>query len=223
MKLNPSTIVTSVRKCGRRKEYGLYMVGSGNLSPDGVLFLFNEIHPPIPYQVSVHRGPRIVSAHALLSRTPMAEWWVGSSLKTEIKKSGDAWWIETFGMTRYQRLNIGVCAGATDAEEALTELVNAIAWSPNLVGYFRVLTTTHIHELPRTAIPYNDVHEAIRNFADDQALGYLLKAQAAVWRLADALPPRKRDEHIPSLMRMLAGMNLPQDTIAMRNKYMGQS
>lgn len=213
-------VVTRVRGCGKRKTHGVYAVGGGEGSPDGVLARFVRLNPPIPYPVKLHRGPRIVDAHAVLARLPMETWWAGASKDTEQKKSADAWAQETFGMTLHKRLETGECAGAKSADEAWATLAEQVRWSHRLADYFRELTLEKVQELPRVTPHYDRLHEHLLRYADDQQVGDLMGAQAALWRIGFTLPPAKRPAIVPLLMRMLVLLNLPKDASAMQRTFL---
>lgn len=213
-------IETSVRRCGRRKAYGLYLTGGDDLSPDGTLLPFTKISPPIPYQVKFHRNLRLVDAVSVLSRMPMDQWWVGSSEKTEIKKSGDAWWVDVFGMTRRRRMSLGECVGATSGDQCMAILSEKIHWTSGLIDSFRSLTLTKISELPRLAASYEKLHVSLT--AASRPTGntnHLIEAQAAVWEMAFLIPPSKRSEYIPALVNVLAYLNLTKDAAAMARLF----
>lgn len=216
------TVISPVRKCGLRKVHGVYAIGGEEGSEDGVLDRFTLISPPIPYQVKVHRQARLVDAHMVLSRAPIDEWWFGSSKEAEIKKSGDAWAINVFGMTTTKRLMTGECQGAQDPEEALGILVSKIKYHPRIVDYFRDITRSDIHLSPRVTVHYEQLHEHLHGYVNTQTVGDLMGAQAAIWRIAFNMPPSKRYEHIPYLIRILALMNLPKDASAMNKNFLSK-
>lgn len=214
------TIVTKVRKCGKRKP-GLYLVGGDGVSKDGVLARFTRISPPVPYQVKVHRSVRIVDAHAVLGRRSQEEWWAGQSRKTEEKKTGDRWALDVFGMTAKKRVTTGECANSESVEEALATLVGKITWSNRIVDYFRDLTVCKVQEIQTAAVHYEQLHEALHSYLGTKAVGDLIDAQAAVWRIAYNLPPRKRREVVPNLMRILVLMGLTKDATSMKQTFIG--
>lgn len=213
------TVVTSVRKCGRKRP-GLYLIG-GESSEDGVLALFNIFNPPIPYQVRLHRSPRIVDTYAVMERQPMDKWWAGASKKTEITKAGREWALEHFGMTTEHRIHVGECKGCSGADEALALLVSKVAWNNRIADYFREITRDGIQELPRLAMPYNRLHEHLLTYTTTQEIGELILSQAGVWRIAYALPPSKRNKYIGNLARMLVLLGLPKDASALTKTFNG--
>lgn len=210
----PQLVVTSMRKCGRRKTDALYVVGGGPAHPDGVLKQFYRFNPPIPYQVKLHRGPRLVSADAIFMRLPMEYWWVGSSKETEVQKAGAAWALENFGMSVNKRINTGECAGCTTADEAMNILANKVTRPPaRLVTYFGYLMD--LGEVASTTADYDKLRTYIKMFKANEDVGSVLGIVATIWRLAKRVPPKMRDEYIPTLMRMLVLLGLPQDAAAM--------
>lgn len=216
--MNIVTITIGVRKCGRRKR-GLYLTG-GEPSENGVLAVFNLLNPPVPYQVPVHRGPRIVDAYAIIERKPMEDWWFGSSKSTEEKKAGDAWAEDVFGMTLAKRTSIGECEDALSADEALSMLVSNIRWNSNLLPLFRNITKDKIQEIKRVDSHYTKLHEHLSSYTKTMKVDDLIGAQAAIWRMAYNLPPSRRQDYIPNLMRMLIVMNLKRDAIAMQRTFL---
>jgi hypothetical protein len=214
------TITSPVRKCGLRKEHGVYAVGGEDGSEDGVLERFTLIKPPIPYPVKLHRIARLVDANEVLGRSPMDEWWFGSSKDTEIKKKGDAWALDVFGMTIPSRLKLGECKGLSSPEEALGALAGKIEYHVRLVDYFRNLTNSGVPSEKMVSSVYAKLHEHLLLYAKHQRVGDLMGAQASLWQMAFNVPPRKRQDYIPNIMRMLALMNLPKDAIAMQKLFL---
>jgi len=212
------TLTIKIRKCGRRVKGGLYLIGGGEASEDGTLMFFNEINPPIPYQVPVHRGPRLVEANAVLARKPMETWWYGASKDTEEKKLADQWSLQTFGMTLSSRLNIGVTADAKTAQEAVAILVNRIkplGSSRRIIDHFRKLTIEKVQELPRVAEHYNRLHENLYEYFEKRTVNYLINVQASIWQIAFNLPPTRRTGVVEILAGFLALLNLGEDGMAL--------
>jgi hypothetical protein len=214
------TVVSPIRKCGLRKQGGVYAVGGEEGSEEGVLDRFVLISPPIPYQVSVHRSARIVDAHTVLSRSPMDDWWYGSSKETEISKSGSLWSMNIFGMTTAKRLSIGECEGLDDPETALATLAGKIRYNARIVDYFRDMTVADVHLDHKVTVHYEKLHEHLHSYVHTQEIGDLMGAQAAIWRMAFNIPPRKRRVGIPYLMRLLVLMNLTKDATAMTTLFL---
>ena len=208
---------TKIRGCGERKEYGLYLVGGGSGSENGALARFVRINPPVPYPAKFHRGPRIVDGDAILSRLPLSHWWAGSSKDTEQKKSADQFALDTFGMTLNRRLTIGECrgSGARDIDEALAIVTSQVTWNPDAARWFASVTRNKIQELPRIAADYSKLHEALLYAQKTRRVDHLVNAQAAVWRIAYNLPPRRRGEFIPDLSRILIRLGMTKDAQAM--------
>jgi len=154
----------------------------------------------------------------------MSDWWVGGSKDTEDKKDGDAWAIETFGMTLHKRLEIGECTGATGPDEALAILVTKVNLNladKRVLTCFREMTRAKVQEIPRVTVHYEAFAEAITLFNGSKAIGDLMAAQAALWRMAYNLPPSKRTEYVPHLQRFLVLMNLRKDAGAMARVFGG--
>jgi hypothetical protein len=211
-------VETQVRKCGRRKEHGMYIIG-GDGAPNGVLARFNRLNPPIPYQVKMHRGPRVVDGDAILMRLPMEKWWIGASKDTEEKKSADEWALDTFGMTLNHRLHVGECAGVSRADEAISILVSKVQWNKRIISYFGELTSNKVQELPRVAPMYSRLHEHLLKYERGHAIGELMGVQATVWNIAYTIPPGKRSKYIPDLARILVLMNLYKDAAVMLDMF----
>lgn len=214
--MNVTTIVIGMRKCGKRRP-GLYLEGGTEPSKDGVLDRFTLIDPPIKYDVPHHRAPRLVDAVAVLSRSPMEDWWVGSAKEREIKKSGEQWEIDLFGMPLRTRINIGVCEGASNAEDALHKIVGHIEFHHGIAGVFRDLTQTKIQEVKACAPIYVELNENLAHYVDRKSLISLVAISSSVWKLAFALPPNKKTMYVPTLSRMLVLLNLRADASAMLN------
>ena len=219
MTSNIRIIEQPIRDCGKRKEYAVYATGGTEGSENGVLARFNRLNPPIPYQVNVHRGPRIVDAHKILGRRPMEEWWYGSSKETEQKKAGDAWALETFGMTMTKRLSTGECAGCADGEAALSVLAQKVKFDPQIVYWFREMTRADIQEINRVAAPYNRLQEHMVRYAETHQVGELVGAQSSLWQMAYAIPPAKRQTYIPFIVRIVALMGLREDAKSMQRIF----
>jgi hypothetical protein len=205
------TVYTPQRECGWREEGGCYIVGGTDGSPDGCSARFTVLNPPVPYQVPHHRGPRLVNGDAILERRDMEAWWVGSSAETEARKRGDAWALDTFGMTEARRLSVGDCRGCKSIDEALAVIAGRIAYSQQLNHQYRELTILKVGELPRVAGHCDALRTHLVNYEETNSVGSLVQAHAAVWRIANTIPPRKRQEVYPVLMRMMAIFNMPLD------------
>lgn len=213
------TITTVIRKCGKRKNNAVYATAGEDASPDGVLERFTRLNPPVPYQQKFHRTPRIVNGMKILINAPIDEWWEGSSKDAEQRKAGEAWAIDTFGMTLAQRLSVGDCRTATTAEEAIAELATKVAWSNRIVEYVRVLSGSKVQS-NRLVLPhYEELIKSLSAFAETRKTSELMDAQAAVWRMAYRVRPSDRAKHIPILARTLFVMNLPEDAQHMLGKF----
>lgn len=222
--MNIQTITIDIRKCGRRKPHGLYAIGGSFRSKDGVLSPFTLLNPPIPYQAKVHRTARVVDSYAILERQPSDEWWLDGSKKTEKKKKGNAWALDTFGMTIAERLKIGDCAGAKDVNDALSILAGQIRLSTTdgrITNYFRSMVKEGIDSLPRVDVHYAKFHQHLAYYLRDQRIDNLMHAQAALWRMAYNIPPSKRSIFIPYLQSFLMLMHLTKDAIDMGIKFPG--
>lgn len=207
------TVVTVKRKCGLRKEHGVYIV-SPEPAPGGQLAVFVPLTPPIPYPVKFHRAGRIVDGTALLERRPMSEWWEGSSKQTEAEKSIAEIELELFGMSTKKRLAIGECVGANTGDEALAILVSKVKWDNNLLRYFRDLTIHNIQNIKYLDAEYNKLHVSFDAYIRHHKVGNLMDALAVLWRMVHYVPPRKRQVFIPTVARMMILMGVPQDAKA---------
>lgn len=213
---------TIVRGCGLRKEYGVYLVGGAGGSENGALARFVRINPPIPYQVKHHRGPKIVDANAVLQRQPISEWWTGSSKDSAQKQSADQWALEVFGMTEARRRSTGECKGAKSVDEALAILVSCLSYNPTAAKFFARITRSKIQELPRLVADYSILHENMLAASNGGGtVDNLVNAQAAVWRMAYNLPPRKRELYVEDLARILYKLGLKKDAQALITTFGG--
>mgnify|MGYP001816278305 CR=1 FL=1 len=212
-------LVTKKRKCGKKSPGGVYMVAGEPSSEDGSSPVFTLIVPPVPYQVPVHRGSRLVDDQAILQRMPLEEWWVGTSGRTEEKKRGDAFWVDLFGLPVEKRLNEGVCIGVSDAEEVLATIAGKIKWNGNLVSLFRELTIAHAQNMPNAARYFDGIRTSLVEYTERQTVDALVKAQSQVWGLAGITPKKHKDVVLPVLERMLILMNLPEDALYMDYLY----
>ncbi len=217
--MNIITIQTKVRGCGKRQKHGVYLVGGSTVSKEGVLAQFVTINPPIPYQVKFHRTPRIIKAYEVLGRHEIKDWWFGASKETEIKKAGDEWALETFGMTLDKRLRTGECERDRTADVAISTLASKIKYDERIVKRFRDLTLNKLQEIRQAVVPYNQLHESLLTFSQEGSVGNLMKVQAAVWRLVYALPRNHRRDHLMNLASILALMGLTKDSVAMLKKF----
>lgn len=212
-------VVTTVRKCGRRVVHGLYAAGGTEVSEEGILSRFTLLNPPIPYQVAHHRGPRFVDGWAVLGRQPMAEWWIGTSRKTEERKRGDQWALDTFGMLPAVRLKTGTTEGAESVDAAVRILLSNLTWDSRVLDVFRDMSLANLQDLPKLAGDYHRLHQAMLDYTISKQPGHLLAAAAATWRMAYNLSPSKRALGIPHLMRTLALLGLARDAAAMRRMF----
>jgi hypothetical protein len=141
------TIVQPVRKCGKRKELGCYLV-SREGTEDGALPHYVVADTPIPVQRKPHRSPVAVDGDAILARRPEEEWLAGSSARSAEKRSGDQWAMDVFGMTLTKRLTTGDCSGLKSADEAILHLSEKIVYSRKVSEYVRKLSMNGVAEMP---------------------------------------------------------------------------
>lgn len=208
-------VETSVRKCGLRKEFGLYLTGGAGASEDGTLARFVHINPPVPYPVKHYRGYKTVDGDAIMRREPLEAWWSGSSKDSEQKKSADQWAIALFGMTETRRRSVGECAGAKSVDEALAILVSRMVYNPGVARFFGAITRNKIQEIPRVVADYSELHENLLLASRGGTVDNLVNAQAAVWRMAYSIPPSKRSDYVGDLARILHKLGLPKDAQVM--------
>lgn len=207
------TVLDSERECGDRKEGGIYIMAGTDPSPDGVLPLFVLVNPPIPNSGKFHRGAVIVDGNAILARQPCDTWPAGSSKEYHEKLEGDAWAIEHFGMTIYARCHTGECDGMT-IDEAMEYLRYNTYWDERIPNYIRRLTELEVPDM--AAEPWGVMVQAFQDYKSTREAMRLINAVAACWRLANAIPPRKRAKTYPSIQAILVLMGLPKDAMAMR-------
>lgn len=211
--------VTMTRKCGRKKEGGVYVVAGEPVGKEGAAPVFTLIVPPVPYQVPVHRGARLVDDQAILQRLPMEEWWVGSSGKTEEKKRGDAFWVDLFGLPVEKRLGEGVCLDITSAEEVLATIAGKIKYNSGLVNHFRELTIAEAQNMPNAAQYFDGIRTSLVAYTETEKVDHLVETQAKIWGLAGKTSKKQRNAVLPVLERMLILMNLPEDAMYMDALY----
>jgi hypothetical protein len=205
------------RQCGRRKTHGTYIVSKMRTSENGILSPFTLMNPPVPYQVPLHRGPRIVDGAAVIQRMPMETWWAGQSKETEIKKNGDQWAIHIFGMPISKRINTGECAGCKDADEALAVLLTklSLTHSKAATKAMQALVVDKVNEMPRVAEHYEAFIQAIQEYTMTSKVSCLMDAQAAVWRMAYTVRPSIRKTIIPNLVTIITALGLRKDALEM--------
>lgn len=218
--MDVKVIYGKVRKCGYRKEGGVYLDAGSDAGPNGTLPMFVRLNPPVPYPVKLHRGPRLVDGDPILARMPMDSWWYGASRETEDQKKTDKWEEGVFGMTTIARLKGGVCANCQAAEEALGFLVGRVAWDNRLVSLLRDMTIAEVHNIPGLAGHFDGLRREFKAYIETKRVDHLVLAQAEIWRLASKVPTNKREEVIPTLMRMLAVMDLAPDAAYMNARFM---
>jgi len=213
------TISNTERGCGRKKQGGVYLVTEP--SEGGILPLWISMHPPIPCEDNPHRGPVLVDADAVLQRLPENEWFVGSSAERLQKATADEWAINRFGMTATMRLRTGECVNVPDISEAMHCLLRQVMWNPvHIADAIRNLTDMEIHNMPKAAPHFASFIQHIQKFTNENMAEELVLAAGAVWRIADALPPKiMREDFLPHLMRILVVLNLKADALAMRKRY----
>jgi len=209
---------TKVRKCGRKKEGGVYFVG-GEPSKEGSSPVFTLINPPVPYPVPVHRSWRLVDDQAILNRMPLEEWWVGVSESTEVKKRGDAFWVDLFGLPLEKRLGKGVCSEVDHPDEVLATIAGRVAWNSGLVALFRNLTINEAQNMPNAAVHFDGIRTSMVEFTQTEKVDALVTLQSRIWQLAGVTKGKDRSNILPTLERMLILMGLTEDAIYMDNLY----
>jgi hypothetical protein len=212
------TINSHVRKCGKRIPGGIYLTSEG--SKFGSLPLWVSLTTPIPCEDRFHRGPVLVDAEAVLKRLPEEEWYVGSSEAHRQKLKSDEWAIDRFGMTTTLRFKIGVAAGSSGADEAMDKLFGSVKWNPEALSKtIMLLTEQNIAEIPQVTEHYAALISHIQDFPGENTAMSLIKAVAATWRIAEALPPLQKIVIVPNLMRLLVVLGVHDDAWAMRERY----
>ena len=212
------TIVQPVRRCGRRKEGGMYLTTMEG-SPDGCLPATSEVDSPIPVNRKPHRGPLVVDGDLILGRQPEEDWYVGSSADTIQKKKADQVWLEMFGMTPAKRLETGDCTGLKSTDEAYGLLLTKVQWSNRLATHLRNLTIVGVSEISNCALPFTQLVRNMQNAATTMEAADLVKVTASIWSLADAAPPKQREKVTRDLASMLACMGLQKDARDLLLRY----
>jgi hypothetical protein len=211
------TVVTQVRKCGKKIAGGLYLVSEG--SENGVLPMWVPMHPPIPCADKFHRGPVVVNGAAILERQPENNWLAGASAERVEKTKANEWAMQRFGMTTDMRLKTGDTEGLDGADRAMEHLLNTITYHGNITPLLRQLAIDGVHEMPRVTEHYAATIRHFQEWLGSGEVAPLVSAVAAMWRMAGATAPKKRGIVIPTLMRILVLMNLRKDAMAMRERY----
>lgn len=212
------TISSRERECGYRSEGGIYLVSEG--SEFGSLPLWVSLHPPIPCEDRYHRGPVLVDASAVLAGQAEEDWFIGASADHRDKLRADEWAIDRFGMTTTMRLRTGVCKGLGGVDEAMEFLLTSVKWNQvHVADAIRGLTEAGVPEIPRVAPHFASFVEHIQSFSRENSAQELVLAVAAIWRMANTLPPKKYNGLIPYLMRVLTVLGLGKDAIAMRKRF----
>lgn len=213
------TILSSARECGERVPGGIYLASEG--SEFGSLPLWVSFEEPVPCEDRFHRGPVLVNGGALLAHLPEEKWFVGSSEAHREKLRADEWSIERFGMTTTMRTKIGIGAGLSGADEVMEKLLGSVKWNASQVEkYVAILTDLEIPEIPQVTEHFATLVKHLQDVpVENRAIDVVL-AIAAVWRMADNLPPRFRITVIPNLMRFLVVLGVPEDATAMRERYL---
>lgn len=216
--MTAKVIVSEVRKCGKKQPGGIY-IDSEDGSPDGVLPMWTRLDPPIPCADKFHRSAIIVDGAAILARKPEKDWLAGSSKDRTEKMKADEWALERFGMTINKRLRFGECLGLKGPDEAMEKLLGQVSFSKSTVTYTKDLVLMDVNNLPRTSEHYAAFIRCLQSFVNDRDPHSLVLAAAATWRIADGLPPKKRPEVLPTLVRIMVTLGLIKDAMALREVY----
>ena len=212
-------IQEKTRKCGRQKQGGIYLKSGTDGSPEGCLPKFVLIQPPVPNPGKFYRGTTLVDGQAILARRPYEEWLAGTSKERLEKEKGDAWAIETFGMTSYERLHTGSCASLDSLDDAMQYLSNNVMWDDRITKEIQTMTKMRVPDLPRAVEHFATLVRCCQDYIATRRWRNLIAMVAATWRLADTIPSKNRQEIIPLLMRILTLLGLRRDALAMQNKY----
>lgn len=202
-------ITQPVRKCGKRKQWGAYLVTLAG-GPGGILPHVSVVDTPIPVQRNPHRSPVIVDGSMILARAPESDWLAGSSLKSAEKKQGDQWAIMNFGMPLEKRYLTGNCRLSHTPDEAIHLILANVKYDWQIGPRVKSLGQQKVHEMPRCSEPYASMVRHLQAFATGDAaaaVGFV----AAIWRLAYALQPGKRSQVIPTLSAILMYAGLQHD------------
>lgn len=221
MKPTISKLVQPVRGCGRRKSFSFYL-SSGSGSSGGILPMFVRMTPPIPINRKAHRTPLVVDGSAILAAEPEDTWLAGSSKKAQQRKEGDAWALETFGMSSTVRMATGLCKGTKDPEQAMVAILNGITWDKRILVTLRDMAAARIMDLPNMAAPYGDMVRAAQAYAETGHLSALADILAAAWRGASAAQPRHRQTVLPYLAKVMSYLGAREDTLAMLARFTPQ-
>ena len=121
-----------MRKCGWRKEGGIYIVGNGATVGGSVSnsCRFVRLDPPIPFPKEAPtpgRGFIYVDGEAILEGRPPEEWGITPQRAELLKLSWEIW-----GLAYEERQRVGICKGAHDLDEIQTCL-EGLEWAEGSV------------------------------------------------------------------------------------------
>lgn len=212
-------LYTQERKCGWRKPGGFYLVSEPAI--EGVVPLWTSIHPPVLCEDRFHRGPVLIDGDRLLHGEQEANWFVSTSADHREKMRADEWAIEKFGMTSTMRLRTGECAGLKGVDEAMDHLLHTVKYSP---GHYKDaaagLIISGLGDIPRALPHFRRFALEMERFRLESGAKELVSASAALWRMANSIPPSRRMEFIPHIMRMLVVFGLNKDALAMKERFL---
>jgi hypothetical protein len=102
----------------------------------------------------------------------------------------------------------------------MDKLFGSVKWNPEALSKtIMLLTEQNIAEIPQVTEHYAALISHIQDFPGENTAMSLIKAVAATWRIAEALPPLQKIVIVPNLMRLLVVLGVHDDAWAMRERY----
>ena len=189
------TITCSPRMCGRRKKGNAYLISEP--SENGILPLWSDIDPPIPYEGGKQfRGLLVISLDLLLAGK---NYLAGASAERERHETISEPEIRMFGMPLRTRSTIGTCRdiGLSALDDLAIKDIQVLGLS------LRTLTGLQIG---KAAIEIPMCLSKIQAGQPQSAL-------ASLWRMWHACPPGKKAEAAPWIQMAMYELGAGEDAM----------
>ena len=189
------TITCSQRKCGRRKKGSAYLVSEPG--EDGILPLWTNIDPPVPYNGPMFRGLLQIDLDKLLARN--GDYLAGASAERQRHDTIQEPEIQLYGMPLRTRLGIGICLiGGLEAIGDLSfRSVRDLGFS------LRSLSRLPLGKAAaEVTISFGHVQESRPD-----------KVLASLWRLWLGCPDKQREDAAPWVRLGMISLGAPEDTL----------